>query len=361
MLANTTTEGGNPTPNHITPFDLPDDFFRARLICAILDTTITLLDRGSGKKKLDFFLKFFQYYLSTKAQPLPMDIEFMLRETFAVARPQWRLVVDDPVEAAGVLQEAIAENYKVRGEPVMAVAEEEEESGEEEEEEQEVVAMGSLSGDDGDEVDDDDHDDEEEVAKEVMKEMEGEERDEDDEKNANEQREEDDDEEDEDEEDDDGNTRAARQGKEPDPEADSDFDRAFERMMVESLESRKYERKAMFDVPLPMRRNAARNRAASPIGGGGGDDNVTGDIEEHDEQHRGDDKNDVAADKVAAKPNKTIPFSLMTKRGNRNQTRTIGLPSDSSFAVALKNQQAAEREEQQKIKNLVLNYDLGMV
>lgn len=41
------------------------------------------------------------------------------------------------------------------------------------------------------------------------------------------------------------------------------------------------------------------------------------------------------------------------------KTRTIDLPSDSSFAVAMKTQQQAEREEQQRIKNLVLNYDLG--
>jgi len=40
------------------------------------------------------------------------------------------------------------------------------------------------------------------------------------------------------------------------------------------------------------------------------------------------------------------------------QTRIVALPSDSTFAVAMKNQQAAEREEQQRIKNLVLNYDL---
>lgn len=34
------------------------------------------------------------------------------------------------------------------------------------------------------------------------------------------------------------------------------------------------------------------------------------------------------------------------------------MPSDSHFAVAMKTQQQAEREEQQRIKNLVLNYDL---
>lgn len=37
----------------------------------------------------------------------------------------------------------------------------------------------------------------------------------------------------------------------------------------------------------------------------------------------------------------------------------MALPSDSNFAIAMKSQQAAEREEQQRIKNLVLNYDLN--
>ena len=40
------------------------------------------------------------------------------------------------------------------------------------------------------------------------------------------------------------------------------------------------------------------------------------------------------------------------------KTRTVELPSDSIIAIAMKNQQQAEREEQQRIKNLVLNYDL---
>ena len=34
------------------------------------------------------------------------------------------------------------------------------------------------------------------------------------------------------------------------------------------------------------------------------------------------------------------------------------MPADSTFALALKTQQQAEREEQRRIKDLVLNYDL---
>ncbi len=40
------------------------------------------------------------------------------------------------------------------------------------------------------------------------------------------------------------------------------------------------------------------------------------------------------------------------------QTRSIELPSDSHFAIAVKSKREAERAEQQRIKNLVLNYDL---
>ena len=139
-----------------------------------------------------------------------------------------------------------------------------------------------------------------------------------------------------------------RQEEERDPDAEADFDRELAKMMAESLDSRKFERKPMFDVPLPMRRAA---RDASTAG--------------EDSPNEG----------IATPPN-TMAFYLMTKKGNRqqvcsfrvvtndtnlismSQTRTIEMPSDSQFAVAMKNQKEAERVEQQRIKNLVLNYDL---
>jgi len=87
----------------------------------------------------------------------------------------------------------------------------------------------------------------------------------------------------------------------------------------------------VFDVPLPMRRARETVTYAEDSGG--------------------------EAPAPAAPPN-TMKFSLLSKRGNRQQTRSIDLPSDSNFAVAMRNKQQAEREEQQRIKNLVLNYDL---
>lgn len=51
---------GRPLPHHPSPIDMPDDFFRIRLICVLLDTCGMCFDRGSQKKKLDNFLIFFQ-------------------------------------------------------------------------------------------------------------------------------------------------------------------------------------------------------------------------------------------------------------------------------------------------------------
>ena len=48
----------------------------------------------------------------------------------------------------------------------------------------------------------------------------------------------------------------------------------------------------------------------------------------------------------------------MSKFAEYEQTRDIDLPADSSFAVAMRNQQQAEKLEQKRIKNIVLNLDL---
>lgn len=64
-------------------------------------------------------------------------------------------------------------------------------------------------------------------------------------------------------------------------------------MMSESLESRKFERKALFDVPLPMRR---AQREVAPSGDDSGNE---GSRTPPDAQ--------------------TTAFSLMTKKGNRQQ------------------------------------------
>lgn len=114
-----------------------------------------------------------------------------------------------------------------------------------------------------------------------------------------------------------------------DPAEEMEFDRELAQLMSSSVEQRKFERRPVFDMPLPIKKKV--------ISSGSGSDSDSG---------RGT-------------PPNTVAFSLMTKKGNRQQTKSIELPSNSAFAVAMRDRQLAERAEQQRIKNLVLNYDLS--
>ncbi|EPE02340.1 nonsense-mediated mrna decay factor [Ophiostoma piceae UAMH 11346] len=322
--------GGAPVPGRINPIDLPDEYFRIRLVSTILETTGSYFSKGASGKKLDFFLAFFQFYIFTK-NPLPMDIEFIVQDTFALIRPQWKLATDLE-EAAKVFQVAVVKDLEDKaaasgaGKGASAVSA----AGEAEGEQHDGPASDDESSDDeighGDDLAGGD------VEVNII----------DDELLSDEDGDDDDDE------DDDGGRDSDRSGSESedeeivvtreeeqiDPEDEADFEREYARMMAESLESRKFERKPMFDLALPVRPKTTSQGQTNAEPGPNGHDNGRED------------------------GTPTMAFSLLTKRGNRQQTRTLELPSDSEFAVAMRNQQLAEREEQQRIKNLVLNLDL---
>ena len=81
----------------------------------------------------------------------------------------------------------------------------------------------------------------------------------------------------------------ARQEEERDPEAEAEFDRELEKMMADSVDSRRFERKTVFDVPLPMKRSREASAAEHP------------------------------APEGSPAPTNTMAFSLMTKKGNKQQ------------------------------------------
>ncbi|CAD6443564.1 c635a1e3-da21-4ad5-8db7-3a477b4005c8 [Sclerotinia trifoliorum] len=293
--------GGPPIPGRINPFDMPDDFFRIRLVATLLETCGVFFSRGAAGKKLDYFLSFFQYYIYTK-DTMPMDIEFMVTDIYAATRPQWKLA-SNLEEASRAFQLAMAQDQKTAG--IEKVVEPEEPDSDASSDE------GDAGIPDGD-ADDASSDSEEETEIDAIADSLTS-------PTGNESEEE--------------NFSVTRQEEEIDPEDEADFEREYAKMMAESLDSRKFERKATFDVPLPMRRKDRETTNSSDLP-----------------------KETSSANGPSGG---TMAFSLLTKRGNRQQTRTVALPSDSNFAIAMKTQQAAEREEQQRIKNLVLNYDLN--
>lgn len=297
--------GGVPNPARVNPFDMPDDFFRIRLVATLLETCGIFFNRGAAGKKLDYFLSFFQYYIYTK-DTLPMDIEFIVQDTFALTRPHWKLA-SNIEEASRAFQLAVAQDQKTSGvEKVVEVEEPEIDDSSDDGLGDGDVGLPTGDGDEDSSEDEEADGNGEEALSRPGTDSEEEEA-----------------------------IVVTRHEEQYDPEEEADFEREYAKMMAESLESRKFDRKPLFDVPLPMRRK---------------DRETTATIESGSDEH--------AAPIAAPAPTSTMAFSLLTKRGNRQQTRTVELPSDSNFAIAMKTQQQAEREEQQRIKSLVLNYDL---
>ena len=125
------------------------------MIATILETCGMFFNKGAAGKKLDYFLSFFQYYIYTKI-PLPMDIEFLVQDIFALTRPQWKLASNFE-EASKVFQLAVAQDQKTTGLDKLA--------------EQDDRTSGMSSDDDnaddlqlGDHEDEDDSDSEEPEA-----------------------------------------------------------------------------------------------------------------------------------------------------------------------------------------------------
>lgn len=194
-----------------------------------------------------------------------MDVDFLIQDTYSLVRPQWK-IAPDLEEAGRIFSEAISQNYKVQDGDKNAEAEEDE-----------VESISSdANGDEG--LDDDGGPDIEDMQSSADEaepfshnaDQDGEavHTDSEDEK-----------------------IYVSRQEEERDPEAEADFDRAFEKMMAESLEGRRFERKALFDVPLPMRPSRRE-----PTG-----------------------TEEVVVE--TPQPPSTMAFSLMTKKGNRQQVR----------------------------------------
>ena len=79
--------------------DPPEHLFRIRLVCTLLETCGQYFSGGSSKKKLDYFLIFFQNYywfkytdpVWTVDNPFPIGIDYMYRDTLTMLRPKMQL------------------------------------------------------------------------------------------------------------------------------------------------------------------------------------------------------------------------------------------------------------------------------
>lgn len=236
-----------------------------------------------------------QYYYYTK-EFIPMDVAFLVQDAFALVRPQWKFA-DNYEEAHTQFGESIRQNIQSDkpveatgaedAEPERAEAEDVDDDSMSDERDGEDTGPRHLENDRSDDEDDDVcilsflyrahrilHADtyilpqasaDDEDARETPSESEDEQ------------------------------IVVTRQEEERDPEEEADFDREFQKMMAESLDSRKNERQPRFDVPLPMLK---RSQAPSaPVQ---------------------DDGMEQQAPSTTL-PNNMMKFSLLSKRGNKQQ------------------------------------------
>jgi regulator of nonsense transcripts 2 len=215
-----------------------------------------------------------------------MDVDFIIQDTYSLVRPQWKIATDLE-EATRLFGEAISQNYSMQ---------DSDKAIELEEEDSESVSSDGNADDGLEEENVLDGDEEPSSTEEaevrvpflagesflklthhtVNQQVSG----------ANAEHEDDSASE---EDDDDEQIFVARPDEERDPEADAEFDRAFEKMLAESLESRRFDRKPIFDVPLPMRPS----------------------------RREGNNNTEEAGSEPQAPA--TMAFSLMTKKGNKQQ------------------------------------------
>ncbi|KAI9453157.1 ARM repeat-containing protein [Lactarius psammicola] len=278
---------GHPLPQFPCPIDMPDDFFRLRLVCVLLDTCGMCFDRGSQKRKLDNLLVFFQYYLLCK-EPMPMDAEFMVTDSLEAIRPKL-VMLKDIEEAANAVDEMFASTVLGSG-----------------------AGTGDGSGDDsGDEGErhgkEDDEDEDEEDAGTV-------------------------------------DSPIDERGPSPEPalvvtssqeilgpneEEDAEFAKELAKLVTDtSAESRRVDRRTA---------QTLWESAVLPPG-----------MRKRHEDVEGSTENANPA---------IMNFTMLTKRGNKQQVKQLAIPSESALAVQTRSAREQDKVEQQHLKRLVLDYE----
>lgn len=192
-----------------------------------------------------------------------MDVEFVVQDMFALLRPQWKIATTFE-EAQQVFSDAVKHNYQTTGSN-------KQQEEQEEDEEEDGRGIDDVNNDDGE----DDKSSGDEAAEPT------------DDEAAAETPEEDSEDEEE-------HIIVTRPEDQRDPEADAEFDRELAKMMADSVESRKFDRKPVFDVPLPMRKTATAT--STP--------------------------NSEPSQPIEA-PSNTMKFALLSRKGNKPQARLL--------------------------------------
>ncbi|WVW79596.1 hypothetical protein I302_101565 [Kwoniella bestiolae CBS 10118] len=266
-----------PIPGRESPIDAVDDFFRVRLACTLLDTCGACFDKGSQARKLDQYLVMLQLYVACKAE-LPMDVDFMLTDTLDTLRPKMPHLRTFN-EAAAKVDEILA----------LGAGEDDESDSEGSEEGDRNVPEDPLESNEAEVIPAPNENNEEEEEDNVVL----------------------------------IRKEETEKHSEMDEQAQSEFDREFAKLLADTTDARRDQRKnapPVFDTAVPLIRKKHEEKEVAAGQGGEG----------------------------------KMQFMLLSKKGNRQQIRSLNIPMDSTIALNSKSHQAQSNAEREQLKRLVL-------
>ncbi|KFK36817.1 hypothetical protein AALP_AA4G175200 [Arabis alpina] len=317
--------------------DPPEDFFRIRMVIILLETCGHYFDRGSSKKRLDQFLIHFQRYILSKGH-LPLDIEFDLQDLFANLRPNMirHATIDEVNGAILQLEErehassAVSIERYSDSKPLSRSS-----SG--------VVSSNGKStakdiGENGEAHGDES--DSDSGSGSVVRDGQNEELDDGNHERGSESDDGDDYEDGDGPGSDDDGFRVRQKVVTVDPEEQADFDQELKALLQESMEQRKLELRGRpaLNMTIPM----------SVFEGSGKDHHHFGRVIDENGEEVLDDENGERRE---------VQVKVLVKRGNKQQTKQMLIPSDCALVQSTKQKEAADLEEKQDIKRLVLEYN----
>ncbi|KAK9169015.1 hypothetical protein Syun_001155 [Stephania yunnanensis] len=336
---------GTPEQDELDP---PEDCFRIRMIITLLQACGHYFDRGSSKRKLDRFLIYFQRYILIKGS-IPLDIEFDLQDLFADLRPNiTRYSTIEEVNAA--LQELEEHEQSASSDKINSERHSDAEMSKRMGQTSSIAsangqirtngievngrthedAVADSDSDSGSgSINPDVHEDEEELYED---------------KSENQ-----DDESDSDVDDDDGGAHVASDEDEVqvrpkvvkvNPEEEAEFDRELRALMQESLDSRKLDLRSRPTLNMMVPMNV-----------------LEGSTKDHHGRAAEGESGDETLDEDGGGVNKEVSVRVLVKRGHKQQTKQMLIPRDCSLLQSTKQKEAAELEEKQNIKRLILEYN----
>ncbi|AMD19751.1 HCL400Cp [Eremothecium sinecaudum] len=304
---------GRPTASYINPYDLPDDYFRIRLISTIISNMEKTTP--NWEKKFPLFLRFFEYYILTKSNPLPKDIEACVSNIFdsyastlnferATDISDCVQRLEETLKQMGVKKATHEEQEEENDEPVTVDVSENDSSDDDSSDNQEVDAQNNspnyndnFNSDSQVEVESNENSDDSDDAFIVTRDLEK--------KRIEEE-----------------------YGKETlsydDLKAEEEMEKQYQLVMQQALESRKNEKVSMNSIPI-----------------------LASGINTYDRSGAGDRNSEDKPGKVA--------FTFLNKSGKKTQARSIALPDNVKFVSdALEGEQRL-KSERERIKKIVLS------